>query len=59
MTISGSLVPTAAEDTHRLLAGLARLDREYQYLSTHPLEILDWGCAFGEGAQRLFQALPV
>jgi O-antigen biosynthesis protein len=42
----------------RLVAGLVRLDREFQYLSTHPLEVLDWGCAFGQGAQRLSEAFP-
>jgi O-antigen biosynthesis protein len=42
----------------RLLAGLARLGREFEYLSTRSLDVLDWGCAFGEGAQRLSEAFP-
>src|SRR5262249_59248136 len=42
----------------RLLAGLRRQGREYDYLAAHPLDLLDWGCAFGEGAQRLAHALP-
>ena len=42
----------------RLVAGLTGLDREFRYLSTHPLEVLDWGCAFGQGAQRLAEAFP-
>lgn len=42
----------------RLLEGLTRRAREHDYLSRTPLDVLDWGCAFGEGAQRLAEAFP-
>jgi glycosyltransferase involved in cell wall biosynthesis/2-polyprenyl-3-methyl-5-hydroxy-6-metoxy-1,4-benzoquinol methylase len=39
-----------------LLATLPALEREY--LHTHELDILDWGCAFGDGVETLAQAFP-
>jgi glycosyltransferase involved in cell wall biosynthesis/2-polyprenyl-3-methyl-5-hydroxy-6-metoxy-1,4-benzoquinol methylase len=38
----------------RLIGGLAPED--VRFLGGHPLEILDWGCAFGEGVKRLAEA---
>jgi hypothetical protein len=43
----------------RLLAVLKAQTREFAFLSSRPLDVLDWGCAFGEGALRLAEALPM
>ena len=40
----------------RLLASLPA--HELSYLRSHELQILDWGCAFGQGVDLLAQAFP-
>ncbi|HKQ04907.1 MAG TPA: glycosyltransferase [Blastocatellia bacterium] len=40
----------------RLLAELSAPDKAY--LRSRPLDVLDWGCAFGEGVEMLARQLP-
>lgn len=41
---------------HTLLANVPEV--EFAYLAAHDLDILDWGCAFGEGASTLSETFP-